>query len=163
MKVESLFFVVTTTFIDDDFDRRKSMFIFTRKNQKMWFRFMKIWLIDDDFWTNVMKLILVFITSNFDVTKDVKTQYHFVICIDVENKKRTTNLITIKNIWTSFWKKYKNKLKIIDRQYIENWAVYKKFSKKSIEKTWIEISTLTRKIKKIHSNYEILINELFRI
>ena len=163
MKVESLPFVVAAAFIDDDFGRRKSMFILTRKNQKMWFRFMKIWLIDDGFWTNVTKLTFAFMISNFDVTKDVKAQYHFVICIDVENKKRTTNLITIKDIWTSLWKKYKNKLKIIDRQYIENWAVYKKFSEKSIEKTWIEISTLTRKIKKIHSNYEILISESFRI
>ena len=36
--------------------------------------------------------------TNIDISKNVKIQYHFVICIDVENKKRTIDFITIKNI-----------------------------------------------------------------
>ena len=163
MKVGSALFDVATAFIDDGFGRRKSVLILTRKIQKVWFRFMKIWLLGDDLWTDVTKLTLTLMSANIDIPKNVKTQYHLVTCIDVENKKRTIDFITTKNIWVSFWKKYKNKLKIIDRQYIENWAVYKKFLKKSIEKTWTEINTLTRRIKKIQSNYEILINESFRI
>ena len=32
-----------------------------------------------------------------------------------------------------FWKKYKKKFKTIDRQYVENWVIYKKSLNKSIE------------------------------
>ena len=36
--------------------------------------------------------------TNIDILKNVKTQYYFVIYINVENKKRTIDFIIIKNI-----------------------------------------------------------------
>ena len=36
--------------------------------------------------------------ANFDVVKNVKIQYYLVLYIDIENKKRTIDIIIVKNI-----------------------------------------------------------------
>ena len=60
-------------------------------------------------------------------------------------------------------KKYKKKLKTTGRQYIEDWATYKKSPEKSIDETWTEISTLARRIKETQPGYENLATESARI
>lgn len=86
-----------------------------------------------------------------------------MIYIGAEDRERTADLTTTKDIWVSLWKKYKNKLKTTDPQYIEDWATYKKSPEKSIEETLTDISTLAREIKVTQPSYESLTTESARI
>ena len=110
----------TTTPDDNGFNKRRPVPILTRENQEVWFRLMKIWLIGDGLWTGITEPTLTLMPANFDVAKDARAQYHLVICIGPEDRERTADLTTAKDIWTSLWKKYKNKLKFTGRQYVEN-------------------------------------------
>ena len=146
--------------IDDEFERRKFVLILTRQNYEVWFRLMKIFLKEKDFW-KVTKTL--FTSAEFNTQLNVKTQYHFICCIDIDDKKLIADLSTIKDVYLILWKKYNKKLKITDRQYVENWITYKKSSNKFIEKTWIEIDTMIRKIKKNYSDFEIIATMSFKI
>ena len=146
-------------FNDDNFKKRQFVSTLTRDNEKTWFRLMKMYLDKKKFWKNVTQsqLSILYDATFFDEKLNVQTQFILVQCIDIENKKHTMMNITTKNIWVFLWKKYKKKLKTIDRQYVENWIIYKKSSNKSIEQTWVEINILTRKIQKTQLNFEMLI------
>ena len=90
-----------TASTDDDFGRRRPVLILTRENQEVWFRLMKIWLLGDGLWTGVTEPTLALMSANIDIPKDAKAQYHLVTCIGAEDRERTADLTTAKDIWVS--------------------------------------------------------------
>ena len=150
---------------DDGFEKRKPVPTLTRQNEETWFRLMRIYLIGKELWTDTTEptLGLLHPQHRLDLVKDAKAQFILIQCIGTEDKERTADETTAKDIWVSLWKKYKKKLKTTGRQYIEDWATYKKSPDKSIDETWTEISSLARKIKETQPGYEVLATVSARI
>ncbi len=144
---------------DDFFVKRWSVLILTRKNCDQWFSIMKRWLIKKDLWfiienksdLNILNSIIDIISEiqslDFESQKiDVKTHYWLIICIIINDQEHTADKTSAKEIWNTLSYKYKEKLQIIERQYLMNFIDYRMSMNISIEKTWTHLVKLTRKI-----------------
>ncbi len=77
---------------------------------------------------------------------DVKTHYWLIICIIINDQKYIANKTSAKEIWDTLSYKYKEKLQIIERQYLINFINYRMLMNIFIKKTWIHLVKLTQKI-----------------
>ena len=114
---------------------------------------MRVFLIGEGLW-EVTDTLLSTLNQNSDTQLDAKAQYHLICCIDMDDKELTADLNTARDIYAALWKKYSKKLKTTGRQYVEEWATYKKSPSKSIEETWTEVSTMARKVKENYPGFE---------
>ncbi len=120
---------------------------------------MKKWLIEKDLWfiiedksdLNTLDSIISIISKiqsfNFESQKiDVKAHYWLIICIIIDDQEHTADKISAKEIWDALSYKYKEKLQIIERQYLMNFIDYRMSMNIFIEKTWTHLVKLTWKI-----------------
>ncbi len=144
---------------DDFFIKQWSVFILTCKNCNQWFSFMKRWLIKKDLWfviedksdlntlNNVINIISKIQSLNFKSQKiDVKAHYWLIICIIINDQEYIADKTSAKEIWITLSYKYKEKLQIIERQYLMNFIDYRMSTNIFIEKTWTHLVKLTWKI-----------------
>ncbi len=120
---------------------------------------MKRWLIEKDLWfviedksdlntlNNVISIISEIQSLDFESQKiDVKAHYWLIICIIINDQEHTTDKTSAKEIWDALSYKYKEKLQIIERQYLMNFINYRMSMNIFIEKTWTHLIKLTQKI-----------------
>ena len=132
---------------------------------------MKRWLIEKDLWfiiedksdLNTLDSIISIISEiqslDFESQKiDVKAHYWLIICIIIDDQEHTADKISAKKIWDALSYKYKEKLQIIERQYLMNFINYRMLMNIFIEKTWTHLVKLTRKIITIQKD----ISDLFK-
>ncbi len=144
---------------DDFFVKQRSVLILTCKNCDQWFSLMKRWLIEEDLWfviedksdSNTLDSIIDIISEiqslDFKSQKiDVKAHYWLIICIIIDDQEHIADKMSAKKIWDTLSYKYKEKLQIIERQYLMNFIDYKMSMNIFIEKTWTHLVKLTRKI-----------------
>ncbi len=136
-----------------------SVFILTCKNCDQWFSLMKKWLIEKDLWfiiedksdLNILSSIISIISEiqflDFESQKiDAKAHYWLIICIIINDQEHIANKTSAKKIWNALSYKYKEKLQIIERQYLMNFINYRMLMNIFIEKTWTHLIKLTWKI-----------------
>jgi len=132
------------------------------KNCNQWFTFMQRWLTEKKLWF-VCKIISIniFINEfsfslknlNFKSQKtDAKILYWFIIYINIDNQKYLMNKISVKNVWNVLKFKYKKKLQMMKRQYLMKFVKYKMLKNIFINKTWIYLSKISRKVAATQSN-----------
>ncbi len=144
---------------NDFFIKQQSVLILTCKNCNQWFSLMKKWLIEKDLWfiiedksdlntlDNVINIISEIQSLNFESQKiDVKAHYWLIICIIIDDQEHIANKTSAKEIWNTLSYKYKEKLQIIERQYLMNFIDYRMSMNISIEKIWTHLVKLTQKI-----------------
>ncbi len=120
---------------------------------------MKKWLIKKDLWfviedksdsntlNNVISIISEIQSLNFESQKiDMKAHYWLIICIIIDDQEHTADKTSAKEIWNALSYKYKEKLQIIERQYLMNFINYRMSTNIFIKKTWIHLVKLTWKI-----------------
>ncbi len=144
---------------DDFFVKRRSVFILTYENCDQWFSLMKRWLIEKDLWfiienksdlntlDSVIDIISEIQSLDFKSQKiDVKAHYWLIICIIINDQEHIADKTSAKEIWNTLSYKYKEKLQIIERQYLMNFIDYRMSTNIFIEKTWTHLVKLTQKI-----------------
>ncbi len=144
---------------NDFFIKQQPVFILTHKNYDQWFSLMKKWLIEKDLWfiiedksdLNTLDSIIDIISEiqslDFESQKiDVKAHYWLIICIIINDQEHTADKTSAKEIWNTLSYKYKEKLQIIEKQYLMNFIDYRMLMNISIEKTWTHLVKLTWKI-----------------
>ncbi len=144
---------------NDFFIKRWSVLILTHKNCNQWFSLMKRWFIEKDLWfiiedkydlnifNNIINIINEIQSFNFESQKiDMKIHYWLIICIIINDQEHIADKISAKKIWDALSYKYKEKLQIIERQYLMNFINYRMLMNIFIEKTWIYLVKLTQKI-----------------
>ncbi len=157
---------------NDFFIKWQSVFILTCKNCNQWFSLMKRWLIEKDLWfiiedksdlntfNNVINIISKIQSLDFESQKiDAKAHYWLIICIIIDDQEHTADKMSAKEIWDALSYKYKEKLQIIERQYLMNFINYKMSMNIFIKKTWIHFVKLTWKIIATQKD----INNLFKL
>jgi len=120
---------------------------------------MKKWLIEKDLWfiiedksdLNILSSIISIISEiqflDFESQKiDAKAHYWLIICIIINDQEHIANKTSAKKIWNALSYKYKEKLQIIERQYLMNFINYRMLMNIFIEKTWTHLIKLTWKI-----------------
>ncbi len=133
---------------DDFFVKRWSVFILTCKNCNQWFSLMKRWLIEKDLWfiiegksdlntlDSVIDIISEIQSLDFESQKiNAKAHYWLIICIIINDQEHTADKTSAKEVWNTLSYKYKEKLQIIERQYLMNFIDYRMSTNISIEKT----------------------------
>ncbi len=144
---------------DDFFIKRRSVFILTCKNCNQWFSLMKRWFIKEDLWfiiedksdLNILNSIINIISEiqslDFESQKiDAKAHYWLIICIIINDQEYIADKTSAKEVWDALNYKYKEKLQIIERQYLMNFINYRMLMNIFIEKTWTHLVKLTWKI-----------------
>ncbi len=144
---------------NDFFVKRWSVFILTCKNCNQWFSLMKRWLIEKDLWfiiedksdlntlNSVINIISEIQSLDFKSQKiDVKAHYWLIICIIINDQEHIADKTSAKEVWDALSYKYKEKLQIIERQYLMNFIDYRMSTNIFIEKTWTHFVKLTWKI-----------------
>ncbi len=126
---------------------------------------MKRWLIEKDLWfiiedksdlntfDSIISIISEIQSFNFESQKiNVKAHYWLIICIIINDQEHIANKMSAKKIWNALSYKYKEKLQIIERQYLMNFINYKMSTNIFIEKTWTHLVKLTQKIVATQKN-----------
>ncbi len=144
---------------NDFFIKWWSVLILTHENCDQWFSLMKRWFIEKDLWfviedksdlntfDNVINIISEIQSLDFESQKiNVKAHYWLIICIIIDDQEHIANKISVKEIWDALSYKYKEKLQIIERQYLMNFINYRMSTNIFIEKTWTHLVKLTWKI-----------------
>ena len=173
-----LFFMID---FENNFFVRRICDTLIRQNSEKWFKFMKQWFKNKTFWkivdSNFISKFIetisiideIFIIShnneyiwnnqlNFDSHNDInfkfdaRTQYQFIHCINDDDQELMTKLEIFKKIWKTLINKYKKKLQIVEKQYIQKLINYKKSSNMIIETTYIDIIKKSRKVVALQSN-----------
>ncbi len=130
------------------FIKRWSVLILTHKNCNQWFSLMKRWFIEKDLWfiiedkydlnifNNIINIINEIQSFNFKSQKiDMKIHYWLIICIIINDQEHIADNISAKKIWDALSYKYKEKLQIIEKQYLMNFINYRMLMNIFIEKT----------------------------
>ncbi len=156
---------------NDFFVKWQSVFILTCKNCNQWFSLMKRWLIEKDLWfiiedksdlntlNSIINIISEIQSFDFESQKiNVKAYYWLIICIIIDDQEHTADKTSAKEIWNTLSYKYKEKLQIIERQYLMNFINYRMSTNIFIEKTWTHLIKLTWKIVAIQND----ISDLFK-
>ncbi len=120
---------------------------------------MKRWLIEEDLWfiiedksdlntlDSIINIINEIQSFDFESQKiDAKAHYWLIICIIIDDQEHTADKMSAKKIWNTLSYKYKEKLQIIERQYLMNFIDYRMLTNIFIEKTWTHLVKLTWKI-----------------
>ncbi len=144
---------------NDFFVKRWSVLILTHKNCDQWFSLMKRWFIEKDLWfiikdksdlntlSNVISIISEIQSLDFESQKiNMKAHYWLIICIIINDQEHIADKTLAKEIWNALSYKYKEKLQIIERQYLMNFINYRMSMNIFIEKTWTHLIKLTWKI-----------------
>ncbi len=126
---------------------------------------MKRWLIEEDLWfiiedksdLNILDSIINIISEiqslDFKSQKiNAKAHYWLIICIIIDDQEHIADKTSAKEIWNTLSYKYKEKLQIIERQYLTNFINYRMSTNIFIEKTWTHLVKLTRKIVTIQND-----------
>ncbi len=150
---------------DDFFIKRWSIFILTCKNCNQWFSFMKRWFIEKNLWfviedksdlntfNSIISIISKIQSLDFESQKiDMKTHYWLIICIIIDDQEHIIDKTSAKKIWNALSYKYKEKLQIIERQYLMNFINYRMSMNIFIKKTWTHLVKLTWKIVAIQKD-----------
>ncbi len=120
---------------------------------------MKRWLIKKDLWfiikdksdlntlNSIINIISEIQSLDFESQKiDVKTHYWLIICIIIDDQEHIADKMSVKEVWDTLSYKYKEKLQIIERQYLMNFIDYRMSMNIFIEKAWTHLIKLTWKI-----------------
>ncbi len=120
---------------------------------------MRKWFIEKDLWfiienksdlntlDNIIDIISEIQSLSFESQKiDAKAYYWLIICIIINDQEHIADKMSAKKIWNTLSYKYKEKLQIIERQYLMNFINYKMSMNIFIEKTWTHLVKLTWKI-----------------
>ena len=163
---------------DDGFGRQCPVLILSHKNSEKWFPLFKQWLISEDIHIAIVapQTTLLAISTpattgtNTPASKtsttqavvlaqdpifkkaDAKVQYWLSISINEDDQEWITDQPTAKAKWDALKSKYKEKLQITGRQYLQDIVSYKMEAGVTIDEAWTYLSKLSRKVAAIQKD-----------
>jgi hypothetical protein len=130
----------------DSISKRQPVPTLSQYNKEEWFQLMEDWMTGEALFSAIDTSTTFSYATVTKEQTDAKARYWIRICISADDRDWIREKKTAKELWETLKLKYKDKLKVTGRQYLQQYTNYKLPEDTSIEKAWTNLGDLGRKM-----------------